>query len=816
MTMCPRAAYDEFTLENFKSKCLEGALRIELKNTYSFMMAVACNWIELNAHGHNAHRQAGNQIGIVLDDYGRGHDLDKITDLYNRFHINLELCENEYIGLGEVTLIKIIVILNNSLPELKIENYKEYKDKLKEISGKKFSFGNDLILPLTLDTRYYGNLLKPSDEKESEIINKLLTSKSYREYNSKLEFKLLGTEKIYKYTYKGNNKSKAHGAGRGPGNKTIYIIIQSLDNYDPAPCAYGGHNIILKHIFTPGGLHIITIKDIIMANGRNDNSFNREIHNNIISVENTAVGPKIVKLINKLKPFKPILDNGRGQDFDKIRKSRAKNENTNAIKDRNSNYGVFDIETYVDDNISKIFSLGFKVDYEDPELYYITDLTSEDKEYYKNTFYITDPSDILALKCILSMLKNEYNKYKFYAHNLGGFDVIFIFHLLLKINSLFISKGEPEPFKVDVIMRNGVIIKLSIKYPREIKDTPDLPEGQELDQPSMIQSPTGTDDLEEGTLMKTPRAIRYNTISFIDSYNILNHSLAKLAKDFKLPMSKTHYPYSFVTKDNFNYIGSVPDIKYFENISLIEYNKLINDNHAPAHGHGHNGHWDLKEVTLKYLANDLELLFEILTEFSIKLYNHYNVDMTSGLTITRLALNIFTKNFYPIKELGLIDRLEVFKFIKKGYYGGITEVYKPHGFDLKYIDINSLYPFVALNPMPGLKCEYIESFSEKGLDLNDPRAAASGGLFGFFEAEVTANGPYNSHPAGADTQPCPAQRARAAYLGLLPIHKNGSLILPHGKFTGIWCSEELKFTDEEEFKDLIEFKDKLIYAKKLL
>ena len=65
-----------------------------------------------------------------------------------------------------------------------------------------------------------------------------------------------------------------------------------------------------------------------------------------------------------------------------------------------------------------------------------------------------------------------------------------------------------------------------------------------------------------------------------------------------------------------------------------------------------------------------------------------------------------------------------FSFIKEAYFGGITEVYKPYGKVLIYIDIISLYPYAALNIMPGTQCYWIESFEDKGLNLNE--------LFGFF------------------------------------------------------------------------------------
>ena len=118
-----------------------------------------------------------------------------------------------------------------------------------------------------------------------------------------------------------------------------------------------------------------------------------------------------------------------------------------------------------------------------------------------------------------------------------------------------------------------------------------------------------------------------------------------------------------------------------------------------------------------------------------------------------------------------INKLFLFNFIKQGYYGGITEVYKPYGTNLVYIDVNSLYPLAALNPMAGLECIYMKSFEDKGLDLDK--------LFGFFYAKVKTNN---------------------QYLGLLPVRNDDRLIFPNGEFTGIWFSEELKFARSKGYE----------------
>jgi len=49
-------------------------------------------------------------------------------------------------------------------------------------------------------------------------------------------------------------------------------------------------------------------------------------------------------------------------------------------------------------------------------------------------------------------------------------------------------------------------------------------------------------------------------ISLVDSLNLLNSNLDKLAKDFKVETKKGNFPHFFVTKKNLNYIGNKPDI----------------------------------------------------------------------------------------------------------------------------------------------------------------------------------------------------------------------------------------------------------------
>jgi len=74
-----------------------------------------------------------------------------------------------------------------------------------------------------------------------------------------------------------------------------------------------------------------------------------------------------------------------------------------------------------------------------------------------------------------------------------------------------------------------------------------------------------------------------------------------------------------------------------------------------------------------------------------------------------------------------------------------------------------LYPFAALNSMPGTDCKWLESYNSEGLNLDN--------LFGIFFAKVETNN---------------------QYLGLLPVRTKSGLIFPEGKFEGIWPTPELE------------------------
>lgn len=160
-------------------------------------------------------------------------------------------------------------------------------------------------------------------------------------------------------------------------------------------------------------------------------------------------------------------------------------------------------------------------------------------------------------------------------------------------------------------------------------------------------------------------------------------------------------------------------------------------------------------------------------EFSDLIYTKHGVQVTEHLTITSLAVEIFLSDHLDEPNIPLINDKHMYKEIKKGYYGGLSEVYRGYGENLFYYDVNSLYHSVALNSMPGRRCNYIEDFSDEGLDIKKDN------LFGFFYCKV---------------------KTTNDYLGYLPYRHNAMLTHPNGEFEGWYFSPFIDFVKEQGYK----------------
>jgi hypothetical protein len=163
-----------------------------------------------------------------------------------------------------------------------------------------------------------------------------------------------------------------------------------------------------------------------------------------------------------------------------------------------------------------------------------------------------------------------------------------------------------------------------------------------------------------------------------------------------------------------------------------------------------------------YLRHDVLGLYEVIEKF-------YSLEPLKGvshkMTTSSLAMNIFRMNYIGDEILYKLTE-EKEDFVRQGYYGGRTEIFKMVGKNVKEYDVNSMYPTAMLEPMPvGSKGAWAKSYSFK-----NPNTVA------FVQAKIKT-------PANLS-------------IPLLPFRYDGKLLFPSGDFEGVFYSKELEYALE--------------------
>jgi len=321
------------------------------------------------------------------------------------------------------------------------------------------------------------------------------------------------------------------------------------------------------------------------------------------------------------------------------------------------------------------------------------------------TFYLTDyknPQEMI-IKCFQDLLnKNNRNKVV-YIHNLGKFDGVFLLNYL------------HSEFKIKPIIKDNKILAITIST---------IPNSIDL------------------KLKKVPNV----TIYLHDSYLLLNENLRDLSTFFNTHNKKGIFPHKFVNRNNLNYIGKIPDIAPTENMESVSLKT-----------------WDLKKEALCYLEKDLKSLYEVISNFQKYIFETYSLDIKNYITLSSLAFAIFRFSFFgnAKDKLPILHKQSNYhKIVKSSYYGGSVDIYKPYLNNGYYYDMNSLYPYAMLQPLP----------VGNGTYSTDPNLD---NWFGFIKVKVN----------------CPDDLK----IPILPFHKeDGTVIHPTGTWTATYFSEELK------------------------
>jgi hypothetical protein len=249
--------------------------------------------------------------------------------------------------------------------------------------------------------------------------------------------------------------------------------------------------------------------------------------------------------------------------------------------------------------------------------------------------------------CFDDML--NHNNYTWYAHNLSGFDAVFILKILLQNytnTKVQYKDGKPLSIKVSLTTKDNKTNKNKTKK-----------------------------------------------IVFKDSYKIQPMSLINLIKAYEITTQKLIFPYKMLRIDNLNYDGKLPDKSFYENISDLDYQKLVDE--------FKDKNWNLKYELLKYMKNDILSLYQIIDIFSKEMYDLENLNITSVSTLSSIALKIYLTNYYNKKKTPIhIPRHANYLDIKNAYFGGRVEVFKGYVENIYIYDIVSLYPSCMLKNLP--------------------------------------------------------------------------------------------------------------------
>lgn len=268
---------------------------------------------------------------------------------------------------------------------------------------------------------------------------------------------------------------------------------------------------------------------------------------------------------------------------------------------------------------------------------------------YNGSEYITSyaRSQQLLFTSFMNSLFSFFNgstKLTVYAHNLSSFDGIFLLRHLIQF-------GKVEP-----ILFNGRLISIKVKL--------------------------------------SVKGHKNKTIIFKDSYLLLPLSLRNLCKAFNVLVPKGYFPFKL---NNIFYTGVLPKIELWTGIPLGVYNSFAAEYK--------NTFWSFKDESIKYCKLDCQSLHQVITLFNELIFNHFQVNIHSVLTLPALAMRIFKSHFMPKDSIyQILGKAEV--NIRESYTGGAVDVYKPHNvvsglfskvaryIKLYYYDVNSLYPTV--------------------------------------------------------------------------------------------------------------------------
>jgi hypothetical protein len=246
----------------------------------------------------------------------------------------------------------------------------------------------------------------------------------------------------------------------------------------------------------------------------------------------------------------------------------------------------------------------------------------------------------------------------------------------------------------------------------------------------------------------------YGKIKFRDTLLHIPAPLEQLPKMFGLDESKFKkgfFPHKFNLPENQNYVGQIPDKKYYapENMKkskLVEFEKwydLVK-----------NEQFDFQKELYEYCLSDTLILARAIEAYMEKQMAMKPLNPWSKLTIASYAMAIYRNYFMPENKIARLNK-KASDDIRRSMHGGRTDTrrmlkeWTPQEVDAgyygKYQDVQSLYPTVQFyDPLPVGIPKY--KFYK---DDNQPSTETIKQFFGFVCVDIEPT-QYLFHPVIVD------------------------------------------------------------------
>lgn len=151
---------------------------------------------------------------------------------------------------------------------------------------------------------------------------------------------------------------------------------------------------------------------------------------------------------------------------------------------------------------------------------------------------------------------------------------------------------------------------------------------------------------------KLMRIVFNNYIHFIDSLMFLQMPLAKFSETFELETTKGFSPFLFLSFENWNYEGVIPEPKYF---SIDMNNKKRRAEFEEWYEEKKANTYNLRNETIEYCCNDVTLLRRGCVRFMQSVIAIADVNpFIQCFTLAQCALIIYRKQFMPENKLGIV------------------------------------------------------------------------------------------------------------------------------------------------------------------